>query len=59
MIIDHELNDQLIQPVQLFREGIRVAGDDILKDIIQKIVLPAFDDSKATWQRHETEGDED
>ena len=42
MIIDYELNDQLIQPTQLFREGIRVAGDDILKDIIQKIVLPVF-----------------
>ena len=42
MIIDHELNDQLILPKQLFREGVRIAGDDILKDVIQKIVLPAF-----------------
>lgn len=42
MIINHELIDQLVVPKQLFREGIRVAGDDILKDIIEKIVLPTF-----------------
>lgn len=49
MIIDHELSDQLIIPNQLFREGIRVAGDDILKDIIQKIILPCIVSSLSSF----------
>lgn len=30
-------------PIQNFREGIRLAGDDILRAVIQRIVLPAFE----------------
>jgi len=31
--------DRAIRPVQTFREGFRIAGDDILKEIIQRHVL--------------------
>ena len=30
-------------PIQNFREGIRLAGDDVLRAIIQRIVLPAIE----------------
>ena len=40
MIIDHELYDRVILPKQLFRECIKLAGDDILKGLIESLVLP-------------------
>jgi hypothetical protein len=42
MIIQHEVtdNDRTILPRQLFREGFRLAGDDILKQVIEDEVLP-------------------
>ncbi|MGF7177632.1 virulence factor SrfB [Azospirillum doebereinerae] len=44
MIIQHEVtdNDRTIQPIQLFREGFRLAGDDILKQVIEDEVLPCL-----------------
>ena len=35
--------DRAIQPVQAFREGFRIAGDDILRQVVQRHVLPAFE----------------
>ena len=44
MIIQHEVtdNDRTILPRQLFREGFRLAGDDILKQVIEALVLPCI-----------------
>lgn len=44
MIIQHEVtdNDRTILPRQLFREGFRLAGDDILKQVIEDEVLPCL-----------------
>ncbi len=44
MIIQHEItdNDRAILPRQLFREGFRLAGDDILKQVIEDEVLPCL-----------------
>lgn len=35
-------NSAHIVPTQLFRDGFKVAGDDILLDIIQQYILPSF-----------------
>ncbi|HPN06777.1 MAG TPA: virulence factor SrfB [Hyphomonadaceae bacterium] len=42
MIIEHHLFDEIITPHQLFREGFRQAGDDIVKEVIEKSVLPVI-----------------
>jgi hypothetical protein len=44
MIIQHEVTDgdRTITPRQLFREGFRLAGDDIVKQVIEDEVLPAL-----------------
>lgn len=43
MIITYFQDDnRQIIPVQTFREGFRLAGDDVVKTIIESIVLPAF-----------------
>ncbi|RPE04650.1 virulence factor SrfB [Candidatus Pantoea deserta] len=34
---------QEIKPTLLFREGFKVAGDDMLCDVIQQLILPAID----------------
>lgn len=45
MIIDHEVEGQrIIHPRQVFREGFRLAGDDVLKTVIEEILLPAVVD---------------
>lgn len=45
MIIDHEVEGQrIIHPRQLFREGFRLAGDDLVKSVIEDVVLPRFID---------------
>ena len=41
MVIEHRVEgDRTIQPVQIFREGFRLAGDDIVKQVIESAVLP-------------------
>ncbi len=43
MIIQHEIEpgqQQTVHPKQLFREGFRQAGDDIVKSVIEHCVLP-------------------
>ncbi|MFV3074870.1 virulence factor SrfB [Niveispirillum fermenti] len=44
MIIQHEVtdNDRTILPRQLFREGFRLAGEDVLKQIIEDEILPCL-----------------
>ena len=44
MIIQHEVTDgdRTILPRQLFREGFRLAGDDIVKQVIEDEVLPCL-----------------
>lgn len=44
MIIQHEVTDgdRAILPRQLFREGFRLAGEDILKQVIESEVLPCL-----------------
>jgi hypothetical protein len=34
-----------ITPTQLFRDGFRVAGDDILLDVIRQFIIPALNDA--------------
>ncbi|GEO81719.1 virulence factor SrfB [Pararhodospirillum oryzae] len=42
MIIEHEVEGQsMVHPHQLFREGFRLAGDDIVKTVVETVVLPA------------------
>ena len=42
MVIEHEaVGESVIAPRQLFREGFRIAGDDMLKTIIEVVLLPA------------------
>ncbi|MCD6626326.1 virulence factor SrfB, partial [Klebsiella michiganensis] len=46
-IAEYQLDDGVgsnvkISPTLLFREGFKVAGDDILLDVIQRCVLPAL-----------------
>lgn len=38
-------NSAHIVPTQLFRDGYKVAGDDILLDVIQQYILPSFADA--------------
>jgi hypothetical protein len=38
-----EANALMIEPKQLFRDGFKLAGDDILLNIIQKQILPAIE----------------
>ena len=43
MIIDHEIEagqKQTIRPRQIFREGFRQAGDDIVKSVIEYCIMP-------------------
>ncbi|MCF8503190.1 MAG: virulence factor SrfB, partial [Rhodospirillum sp.] len=49
MVIEHEVvdNDRTILPRQLFREGFRLAGDDILKQIIEALILPSIGEAMA------------
>ncbi len=45
MIIQHEVESQskrIVHPQQMFREGFRLAGDDLLKVVIEECVLPQF-----------------
>lgn len=42
MVVNYTLNDRVIVPQQLFREGVRLAGDDVLKRIIETILLPTL-----------------
>ena len=44
MIIQHEVTDgdRTVLPRQLFREGFRLAGDDIVKQVIEDEVLPCL-----------------
>ncbi|MDO9428511.1 MAG: virulence factor SrfB [Methylobacterium sp.] len=37
--------NRAIKPVQNFREGFRIAGDDILKSVIERLVLPTIEDA--------------
>jgi len=39
--------DRVLRPVQNFREGFRVAGDDLLKSVVSHIILPALEKSIA------------
>lgn len=48
MIIEHTLNAEIITPRQLFREGFRQAGDDVLKRVIECALLPPLIDAMAT-----------
>jgi hypothetical protein len=43
MILSHELRegtDTVLEPRQVFREGFRLAGDDVLKEVIEHHILP-------------------
>lgn len=41
MVIEHEaVGDGYIKPRQLFREGFRIAGDDLLKSIVERVIAP-------------------
>jgi hypothetical protein len=43
MIITYtQLGDQGLRPEQNFREGVRIAGDDILKLVIERLLIPAI-----------------
>src|SRR5690606_18874553 len=35
--------DRAIVPVQTFREGVRIAGDDITRSVIEHCVIPAVE----------------
>ncbi len=41
-------DNRALLPLQNFREGIRLAGDDVLRAVIQRIVLPAFERAMKT-----------
>jgi hypothetical protein len=43
MITTYYMEGRAIKPVQNFREGFRTAGDDILKGVIERAVLPAIE----------------
>lgn len=40
---DREARNRAIEPTQNFREGFKIAGDDILAAVIQRLVLPALE----------------
>ena len=43
MIIQHEVEGKrIVHPRQMFREGFRLAGDDLIKVVIEELVLPNF-----------------
>jgi hypothetical protein len=45
MILDHVIQpgtDTVLVPEQVFREGFRLAGDDILKEVIEHHILPGL-----------------
>lgn len=39
----HELDNRALVPVQNFREGFRRAGDDLVKLVVERVVLPAIE----------------
>ena len=39
----YEEDNVLLKPVQNFREGFRIAGDDILRQVIERLVIPAIE----------------
>lgn len=39
----HIQGDHALVPIQNFREGFRIAGDDALREVIQQIILPALE----------------
>lgn len=41
----HSEANKLLHPKQLFREGFRIAGDDMLEAVVARIVLPGIRDS--------------
>jgi hypothetical protein len=43
MITTYYMEGRAIKPVQNFREGFRTAGDDILKGVIERAVLPSIE----------------
>jgi hypothetical protein len=43
MVTTYYMEGRAIKPVQNFREGFRTAGDDILKRVIERAVLPAIE----------------
>lgn len=45
MITTYYREDTAIKPVQNFREGFRIAGDDILKGVVERIVIPTIEAS--------------
>ena len=46
MIIQHESESRtIVHPKQLFREGFKQAGDDIVKSVIEKCVVPSITDA--------------
>ncbi|WP_341213457.1 virulence factor SrfB [uncultured Limimaricola sp.] len=45
--------DTVLEPVQTFREGFRIAGDDLVRKVIARVVLPAIEkDAEAAGGRH-------
>lgn len=45
MVMDYRCEaNRLVRPQQLFREGFRIAGDDLLQEVIARIVLPRLRD---------------
>ncbi|HWL68158.1 MAG TPA: virulence factor SrfB, partial [Geminicoccus sp.] len=43
MIVEYRINhgnEQTIEPAQLFREGFRQAGDDVVQAVIEQVILP-------------------
>ncbi len=58
MIIEHQVvdNDRTIVPHQLFREGFRLAGDDIVKQVIETLVMPCLGKAlaDAETEHHQT-----
>lgn len=52
MILSHEIQpgtDTVLVPQQVFREGFRLAGDDLLKELIEHDLLPGI----ADWMRNQ------
>ena len=43
MITTYYMEGRAIKPVQNFREGFRTAGDDILKGVVERAVLPTIE----------------
>jgi hypothetical protein len=44
---------QEIEPHQNFREGFRIAGDEVLQEVIQSIILPQIETTLATAGAHD------